>query len=69
MLERAGLGQSGETYLVNADNIMLTEPRSTQSGEFPAVRTVGADRALSGADGVALAGDDVWTHCRYPWRL
>lgn len=54
MLERAGLGQKGETYLVNSDYIMLTEPRSTQSGEFPAVRTVGADQALSGVNGVEL---------------
>ncbi len=51
MLERAGLGQSGETYLVNSDYIMLTEPRSTESGEFPAVRTLGADLALSGVNG------------------
>jgi signal transduction histidine kinase len=54
MLERAGLGQNGETYLVNSDYIMLTEPRSTQSGEFPAVRTVGADQALSGVNGAEL---------------
>jgi signal transduction histidine kinase len=54
MLERAGMGKSGETYLVNSDYIMVTEPRSTQSGEFPAVHTLGADRALSGVNGAEL---------------
>ena len=54
MLERAGLGQSGETYLVNSDYVMVTEARSTQSEKFPAVRTTGADQALSGANGAKL---------------
>ena len=54
MLERAGLGQSGETYLVSSDYIMLTEARSARSGEFPAVRSVGVDLALSGTSGAGL---------------
>jgi signal transduction histidine kinase len=56
MRERAGLGETGETYLVGADRIMLTEPRSVtaRSKAFPAVLTEGATAALAGADGAGL---------------
>jgi len=35
MGERAGLGQSGETYLVGEDYRMLTSPRLPQNEPFP----------------------------------
>ncbi len=54
MRERAGLGETGETYLVNTDYIMLTEPRQIQPGGFPAVHTPGATAALAGRNGVGL---------------
>ena len=44
MLERAGLGQTGETYLVGANHAMLTESRSGEEGIY--VRTEGANAAI-----------------------
>lgn len=54
MLERAGLGKTGETYLVGQAYVMLTEPRHTPPRGIPAVSTVGMERALSGTDGAGL---------------
>jgi signal transduction histidine kinase len=56
MRERSGLGETGETYLVGADRIMLTEPRSvtTAAQAFPAVLTEGASVALAGGHGAGL---------------
>ena len=55
MLERAGLGESGETYLVNKGNLLLTESRSRPGLAFNTwVFTEGASRALEGESGVGL---------------
>jgi PAS domain S-box-containing protein len=56
MLERAGLGETGETYLVSSDHIMLTEPRAAEprAKPFGAVRTHGANQALAQINGSAL---------------
>ena len=54
MRERSGLGQTGETYLVSSDYIMLTEPRYASLGGFPAVHTQGANAALAGINGFGL---------------
>ena len=55
MGERAGLGQSGETYLVGEEQRMLTSPRLPQDEPFPAVMTRGAQLAvLDKAGGYAL---------------
>ena len=51
MGERAGLGQSGETYLVGADYRMLTSPRHPQNEPFPLVRTQGAQLAVQNQEG------------------
>jgi GAF domain-containing protein/HAMP domain-containing protein len=44
MRERAGLGESGETYLVGADRALLTALRSGEEGIY--VRTEGTDAAI-----------------------
>jgi GAF domain-containing protein/HAMP domain-containing protein len=44
MLERAGLGETGETYLVGLDHALLTESRFGGEGIY--VRTQGASAAL-----------------------
>ncbi|OQX65454.1 MAG: hypothetical protein B5M51_00655 [Anaerolinea sp. 4484_236] len=54
MLERAGLGETGETYLVNADHIILTEPRESPKWKTPVTHTHGADEALRGKNGASL---------------
>ena len=46
MSERAGLGESGETYLVGEDYRMLTSPRIPQDEQFPVVDTKGAELAV-----------------------
>ena len=54
ILERAGLGKSGETYLVDQFNSFVS---ATKYGEnkFPrGVHTTGIDAALSGKDGAGL---------------
>ncbi len=58
MGERAGLGQSGETYLVGADHRMLTSPRIPQNSPFPFVQTRGAQLAVQNKEsGYALYGN------------
>jgi len=54
MGERAGLGQSGETYLVGADYRMLTSPRIPQQAPFPTVQTRGARLAIQNQEGYAV---------------
>ncbi|MBI5567453.1 MAG: HAMP domain-containing protein [Chloroflexi bacterium] len=54
MRERGGLGETGETYLVSSDFIMLTEARRPLTNRLAAVRTVGAYAALAGRNGWAL---------------
>ena len=55
MGERAGLGLSGETYLVGTDYHMLTSPRIAQTSQFPVVLTKGSQQAVDQqADGYAL---------------
>ncbi|MFQ6099773.1 MAG: GAF domain-containing protein [Anaerolineae bacterium] len=44
MGERAGLGQTGETYIIGRDRALLTELRSGEEGIY--VRTQGADAAI-----------------------
>jgi GAF domain-containing protein/HAMP domain-containing protein/anti-sigma regulatory factor (Ser/Thr protein kinase) len=54
VLERSGLGQSGETYLVDQHNIVVTGERFDPQ-EFPrGVHTEGARLALGGRQGQAL---------------
>ncbi len=53
MRERGGLGETGETYLVSSDFIMLTEARRPLTNRLAAVRTVGAYTALAGRNGWA----------------
>jgi PAS domain S-box-containing protein len=55
MSERAGLGNTGETYLVGQDFRMLTSPRLPEGGQLPTAMTEGARRALlEKTDGYAL---------------
>jgi hypothetical protein len=51
MSERAGLGESGETYLVGAGYRMLTAPRIPQNEPFPVVQTQGFQLAEQGKQG------------------
>jgi len=52
MMERAGLGNSGETYLVSLNHAMLTESRFLEAEETSVyARTEGAEAALKGLDG------------------
>ncbi len=46
MGERAGLGESGETYMVNPSYRLVTPPRNPQSERYPTVKTVGIERAI-----------------------
>jgi len=58
MLERSGLGDTGETYLVNAGNLLLTELRFDPEATFRRwVFTEGVDRALGGESGVDVYDD------------
>lgn len=54
MQERAGLGNTGETYLVSLDYRMLTAPRDPGLRELPTVHTQGVLQALQGRIGSAL---------------
>ncbi len=54
MLERTGLGSTGETYLVDKFNVFVSEAR-LQEGEFlRGVHTEGIDQALEGISGQGL---------------
>ncbi len=58
MLERSGLGETGETYLVNAGNLLLTQSRFEPDAAFRKwVFTEGANRALAGEVGVDVYND------------
>jgi methyl-accepting chemotaxis protein len=59
MQKRAGLGETGETYLVGADNLMRSDSRfSTESTIFKQkVESVTANRALNGQEGAELTLD------------
>ncbi len=51
ILERSGLGKTGETYLVDKLNVFISQARGGQA-EFPrGVHTVGIDKALAGENG------------------
>jgi GAF domain-containing protein/HAMP domain-containing protein len=55
MLERSGLGETGETYLVNKGNLLLTDLRFEPGVAFRKwVFTEGTSRALEGESGVGL---------------
>jgi len=58
MLERAGLGQTGETYLISANHDMLTESRSGEEGIY--VRTEGANAAIGNHAGGSGLYDGYW---------
>jgi len=63
VLERSGLGETGETYLVDRLNVFVSQARGGQE-EFPrGVHTEGIDQALSGNNGSGVylnyAGDKV----------
>lgn len=55
ILERTGLGASGETYLVNSTHEFVSANRiDTQLSEMKAVHSTGIDQALQGQDGKGL---------------
>jgi adenylate cyclase len=55
ILERTGLGASGETYLVNASNVFVSAEALFSGQEFPGgVHSKGIDTALQGVDGSGL---------------
>jgi signal transduction histidine kinase/DNA-binding response OmpR family regulator/HAMP domain-containing protein len=55
VLERTGLGTSGETYLVNTSNVFVSAEALFSGQEFPAgVHSEGIDTALQGIDGSGL---------------
>ena len=57
--ERAGLGESGETYLVGADHLMRTDSRFTKESTLLqlAVDTEGVREGLQGSAGVKVIDD------------
>lgn len=58
MLERTGLGASGETYLISQENNYLLTP--SRSPGYPlnrAYHSLGIDRALQGEDSAGVYGD------------
>jgi signal transduction histidine kinase/DNA-binding response OmpR family regulator len=58
MLERSGLGISGETYLVSSENNYLLTPSRTDGYDMHrAYHSEGIDRALGGASGFGHYGD------------
>jgi signal transduction histidine kinase len=55
ILARTGLGESGETYLVNTSNAFVSAEALLSEQEFPdGVHSEGIDAALSGVDGQGL---------------
>ncbi len=55
ILERTGLGSSGETYLVNTSNMFVTaEALISGQGYLDSVHSEGIDAALTGTDGSGL---------------
>jgi len=55
ILERTGLGRSGETYLVNTSNAFVSAEALFKGQEFPGgVHSEGIDTALQGIDGSGL---------------
>jgi len=55
ILERKGLGESGETYLVNTSNVLVAAEARLDGKEFPeGVRSRGIDTALQQKDGSGL---------------
>ena len=53
MLERSGLGKTGETFLVNSANLLLTDTVFAPDGAFKKwIFGQGAERALRGENGV-----------------
>lgn len=58
MTERSGMGYSGETYLVNKFNIMVTESRFIPSSQLKqTVYTEGSKNCLKGMDGKGIYDD------------
>jgi methyl-accepting chemotaxis protein len=59
MQDRSGMGQTGESYLVGADNLMRSDSRfSEESTVFKQkIDTVTANKALNGQTGVELTPD------------
>jgi signal transduction histidine kinase/HAMP domain-containing protein len=55
ILERKGLGKTGETYLVNTSNVFVSaEALLSEQGLATAVHSEGIDTALQGIDGARL---------------
>ncbi len=54
VLERSGLGSTGEAYLVDSLNVFVSKARTAQGEFLRGVHTEGIDRALSGEDGRGL---------------
>ncbi len=53
MLERSGLGETGETYLVNQSNLMITDTLFSPNAAFNKwIFTAGVEQALKGKKGV-----------------
>lgn len=60
MLERTGLGETGETYLVSAESNYLLTPSRFEGDGYPqerAYRSLGIDEALAGNNGSGLYPD------------
>ncbi len=63
MRARVGLGETGETYVVRAGNVLLSPSRTEGFGPGSTVRSYGIERALAGEDGSGIYknynGDEV----------
>jgi methyl-accepting chemotaxis protein len=59
MQTRAGLGESGETYIVGADNLLRSDSRFSQESTLLKLEidTVAANQALAGKTGVNIVDD------------
>ncbi len=54
ILERTGLGESGETYLINKDNAFVSEARFEGNEYIYGIHTEGVEAALQGKDGSGI---------------
>jgi len=57
LLERTGMGETGESYLVNKDFKMLTQSRFIQNNINPDVKTKAVIDALKGKEGYGIIED------------
>ena len=57
LLERTGLGETGESYLVNAENQLITKSRFSVNGKNITVQTKGVIQAFQGNSGTDVFMD------------